>query len=89
MKRADYAMTYFHINDLVEEMNGVMTKEEYENYFKEPGTLLNRYKRYVKSNLGKKSAFDKLMKLVKMTDFVNLEEADSQIDWNDQPLEIL
>ncbi len=89
MKRADYAMTYFHINDLVEEMNGVMTKEAYESYFKEPGTLLNRYKRYVKSNLGKKSAFDKLMKLVKMTDFVNLEEADSQIDWNNQPLEIL
>ncbi len=86
MKRADYAMTYFHINDLVQEMNGVMTKEAYESYFKEPGTLLNRYKRYVKSNLGKKSAFDKLMKLVKTTDFVNLEEADSQIDWNDQPL---
>lgn len=89
MKRADYAMTYFHINDLVQEMNGLMTKEAYESYFKEPGTLLNRYKRYVKSNLGKKSAFDKLMKLVKTTDFVNLEEADSQIDWNDQPLEIL
>jgi polysaccharide deacetylase family protein (PEP-CTERM system associated) len=89
MKRADYAMTYFHINDLVQEMNGVMTKEEYENYFKEPGTLLNRYKRYVKSNLGKKSAFDKLMKLVETTDFVNLEEADSQIDWGNQPLVIL
>ncbi len=86
MKRADYAMTYFHINDLVQEMNGVMTKEAYESYFKEPGTLLNRYKRYVKSNLGKKSAFDKLMKLVKTTDFVNLEEADSQIDWNVQLL---
>ena len=86
MKRADYAMTYFHINDLVQEMNGVMTKEAYESYFKEPGTLLNRYKRYVKSNLGKKSAFDKLMKLIKTTDFVNLEETDSQIDWNVQPL---
>lgn len=89
MKRADYAMTYFHINDLVQEMNGVMTKEAYENYFKEPGTLLNRYKRYVKSNLGKKSAFDKLIKLINTTDFVNLDEADLQIDWNDQPLEIL
>lgn len=86
MKRADYAMTYFHINDLVQEMNGVMTKEAYESYFKEPGTLLNRYKRYVKSNLGKKSAFDKLIKLINTTDFVNLEEADSQIDWNVQPL---
>ena len=86
MKRADYAMTYFHINDLVQEMNGLMTKEAYESYFKEPGTLLNRYKRYVKSNLGKKSAFDKLIKLINTTDFVNLEEADSQIDWNVQPL---
>ena len=86
MKRADYAMTYFHINDLVQEMNGLMTKEAYESYFKEPGTLMNRYKRYVKSNLGKKSAFDKLMKLVKTTDFVNLEEADSIIDWDNQPL---
>lgn len=86
MKRADYAMTYFHINDLVEEMNGVMTKEAYESYFKEPGTLLNRYKRYVKSNLGKKSAFDKLIKLINSIDFVNLEEADSIIDWDNQPL---
>lgn len=89
MKQADYAMTYFHINDLVQEMNGLMTKEAYESYFKEPGTLLNRYKRYVKSNLGKKSAFDKLMRLVKTTDFVNLEEADSNIDWDNQPLVIL
>lgn len=89
MKRTDYAMTYFHINDLVQEMNGLMTKEVYESYFKEPGTLLNRYKRYVKSNLGKKSAFDKLIKLINTTDFVNLDEADLQIDWNDQPLEIL
>ena len=89
MKRADYAMTYFHINDLVQEMNAVLTKEAYEAYFKEPGTLLNRYKRYVKSNLGKKSAFNKLIKLINTTDFVNLEEADLQLNWDDQPLVIL
>ena len=64
MAKADYSMTYFHIDDLLAETEGVMTREKYEEYFKEPGTLKARYIRYIKSNLGKKSAFKKLKKLL-------------------------
>ena len=79
-------MTYFHIGDLVLEKGGVMTKEKYEEYFKEPGTLKARYIRYIKTNLGKASAMSKLMKLVKTTDFMNLEQAAQTLDWSKLPV---
>lgn len=84
ISKAEYAMTYFHIGDLIPESNGVMTKEAYEAYYKEPGTRFARYKRYFKSNLGKKTAFNRLLQLIETTDFISLEQADSQIDWNHQ-----
>ena len=89
MAKSDYAMTYFHIADLIPESNGVMTKEAYEAYFKEPGTLSARYKRYIKSNLGKKTAFNRLLRLIEATDFINLEQADQLIDWNCQDVVVL
>ena len=82
MKNSLYSMCYFHIGDLVQESHDVMSKEAYETYFKEPGTLKARYVRYMKSNLGKKNAFQKMMRLIDETDFVNLQQADSIIDWN-------
>lgn len=85
MSKSKYNMTYFHIRDLIPEKGGVMTRKEYEEYFKEPGTLKNRYLRFFKSNVGKKSAFDKMMKLIESEDFVNLERADSLIDWDKAP----
>lgn len=89
MEKSDYSMAYFHIGDLVPETKGVMSKEEFEDYFKEPGTLKSRYMRYIKSNLGKKGAFSKLKSLIRETDFVNLEQADSQIDWKQTPTMVL
>lgn len=86
MASADYSMTYFHIGDLLHEIGGVMSKEKYEEYFKEPGTVKARYVRYIKSNLGKKSAFDKLKKLLHSTDFMNLEQASESLDWKNQPI---
>ena len=59
-----------------------MSKQAYEDYFKESGTLKARYVCYMKSNLGKKNAFPKMMRLIDETDFVNLQQADSIIDWN-------
>ena len=59
-----------------------MSRAAYESYFKEPGTLLNRYKRYIKSNVGKNGAWDKLQKLIDSIDYVNLKQADSAIDWS-------
>lgn len=82
MKKSPYAMCYFHIGDLVPESEGVMSKEVYEAYFKEPGTLKARYMRYFKSNLGKKNASQKMMKLIDEREFVNIQQADGEIDWN-------
>lgn len=78
---ADYAMAYFHIGDLIHNKGGVMSREDYETYFKENGSLKNRLVRYAKSNLGTKKAFGKMSKLVSECDFISLQEADEKIDW--------
>lgn len=82
MKKSRYVMCYFHIGDLVPEHKAIKSKEEYEAYYKERGTLKARYVRYLKSNLGKKKAFSKMMQLIDGVDFVNLRQADSKLDWN-------
>lgn len=79
MHRSDYFIAYFHIGDLIHNQNGIMTKEEYETYFRESGTLRDRLVRYVKSNLGTKGAFVKMQELLNEGTFVNLQEADKQI----------
>lgn len=81
MAKSNYTMTYFHIGDLIPETSGVLNKKDFENYYKIPGTLRNRYMRYIKSNLGKKRAFGKLLKLMNSQDFVSLEQADNLIEW--------
>lgn len=86
MDGQSYTMTYFHIWDLIPETKGIMTRIEYEEYFKENGSLLNRNKRYLKSNLGTKGAFEKLVKLIKSKKFISLAEADKQIDWGSVPV---
>ncbi len=89
MSKSEYAMTYFHIGDLIPDSAKVMSKSEYEEYFKQSGSLINRYMRHLKTNLGKKGAFDKLMKLIDKEDFVNLEQADSMINWDVVPSVVL
>ena len=89
MKKAPYSMCYFHIGDLLSETSGVMSKEDYEEYFKEKGTLLNRYKRYFKSNFGKKTAWNKLEQLIKTQKFVNIEQANATTDWSKCPQKLL
>lgn len=84
MVRNDYSMVYFHIRDLLTETERMMSREKYESYFKAPGTLKNRFFRYVKTNLGKKSAFCKMIKLIETETFVNIEQADAMIDWEKQ-----
>ncbi|QFG53733.1 polysaccharide deacetylase family protein [Chryseobacterium sp.] len=82
MKKQSYSMTYFHIGDLIPEMNRVLTRDEYEDYFKESGNLLNRYKRHIKTNLGKKDALNKLIQLIRNEEFIDLAEADERTDWS-------
>lgn len=84
MGRNDYSMIYFHIRDLLPRTERMMSRDKYESYFKEPGSLKNRYVRYVKTNFGKKSAFSKMMKLIETETFVNIEQADAMIDWEKQ-----
>lgn len=89
MSKTDYAMFYFHIGDLMPEKDGLMDKEAFEQYYKIPGTLKNRYLRYIKTNLGKKKAFGKMMELIATEKFVNLEQADKMIDWQQAPSVLL
>jgi polysaccharide deacetylase family protein (PEP-CTERM system associated) len=81
-----YTMTYFHLWDLIPESQGVMSRSEYEEYFKESGSVIKRYKRYLKSNLGTKGAFEKLVKLIKNKEFISLEEAERRTDWDNVPI---
>lgn len=85
MKKASYSMCYFHIGDLLPETNGIMSRKEYEDYFKENGSLKNRYVRYFKSNFGKKNAWNKLDVLVQSFDFMNLDAVDKITDWDRCP----
>ena len=83
MKENEYVMTYFHIGDFLLNKGGLMSKSEYEEYFKEAGTLKNRLARYVKSNLGTSSAFDKMARMVNSLDFMSIVDADEMHDWSD------
>lgn len=83
MSKGNYNMTYFHINDVVPDSMRLKSREEYENYFKESGTLKNRYTRYMKTNFGKKKAFGKLMELLSLESFVSVEQADNMVNWDE------
>ena len=86
MKGSEYNMCYFHIGDLLPGPQKVMTKATYEEYFREPGTMVNRYKRYLKASLGRKGVFVKLEKLVRSDAFCGLKEASLNIDWDKAPI---
>lgn len=85
INRMDYVMFYFHINDLIEEKTAFMSRQEYESYFKEPGTFKNRVSRYLKANIGKGSSVKKLDYLLSKYTFLNVEEAAQNINWDHQP----
>lgn len=82
MKKRNYNICYFHLNDLIQEKKHLMTKNEYEEYFKEPGSLKNRLIRYVKGNIGTGDAYGKMSKLLSNNKFVNISEANKLINWN-------
>lgn len=85
MAKSAYTMCYFHIGDLLPEIGGVPSKAEYEEYYKESGTLKNRYMRYIKTNLGKSGAWNKLEKLIKKEVFININQANESIVWANSP----
>lgn len=81
IKHRDYNICYFHLNDLIQQKIAFKSKAEYEEYFKEPGTLKNRLMRYIKSNIGRGSAYGNLQRLLSEYQFVSISEADKTIDW--------
>ena len=81
MRKRDYNMCYFHIGDLILMEEGLMSKIDYERKFKESGSIIKRYLRYLKDNLGMSGAFDKMVSLISSTEFVSVETAERQIDW--------
>lgn len=89
IKQRDYNICYFHLADLIPQGNKLMTKQAYEEYFREPGTLKNRLIRYVKSNAGRGNVFGKLKKLLSDNQFVNIQQADEMLDWGQIPQIIL
>lgn len=86
MIQAPYTMTYFHLGDLNPVIDGVMSKEGYERYFGEPGTIIARYLRFFKTNFGVTGNKKKLFKLISRMDFSSIESVDKQIDWSKAPL---
>lgn len=82
MCRRDYNICYFHLADLIAVQKKMMSRAQFEDYFHEPGTLKNRFARYVKSNIGSGGSYDKLCLLMKSFPFTSIREADKQFDWD-------
>ena len=72
MKKSEYNMCYFHIEDLLNEKAPFMNKTEFEEYFKETGTLPKRISRFIKSNIGRSNALNNLEVLIKQFRFTSI-----------------
>ena len=75
-------MTYFHIGDLVKSPS--LDKHTFAQYYKITASFKNRLVREFKNNAGKGRAFPKLLNLIDTTEFINLEEADRNIKWEEK-----
>lgn len=75
MKSSAYNMCYFHIKDILTTKDKLKSKLEYEEYFKEAGTLKNRYLRYVKSNIGRRNAIKNINQLMATFKFQSIADS--------------
>lgn len=82
LNNTGYFIGYFHLSDLLATKIPMMSKDEYERYFKEKGSLTNRFLRYAKCNMGVAGAYKKLEKLVSRNSFMSVKRAVNTIDWN-------
>ena len=72
--KADYSMCYFHIADLLRDNMPFQSREEYESYFKESGYVHKRLIRYLKANIGRRSAMGNLEKLISTAKFTSIRD---------------
>lgn len=89
MRHSEYNIAYFHIGDLIPEIVQLRSRDEYEAYFKEPGTFFNRYKRFIKGNIGRNGAWPKFVNLLEDNDMISIDKADLLINWTDAPVVVL
>lgn len=82
MKKNNYNICYFHLADMITEKHKMMSKDAYEEYFKEPGTLKNRLVRYTKNNISTGNMYEKLHRLLSEHCFVNIHAAEKLINWD-------
>lgn len=73
MDLSDYNMCYFHIGDLINEKSKLMSRKEYESYFKEKGPLFKRLSRYFKTNIGRGNSLKKMERLIQAFDYTSIE----------------
>lgn len=86
INQSKYSMSYFHLGDLDPVYSGILSKDMYEHYFEEKGTMKARFMRYIKTNLGVKGNKNKLFRMLDQVSFYNMEDADNLIDWKVTPL---
>ncbi len=82
VKASPYTMFYFHIKDFQHNTVKMFDRPTYEEYFKEPGTLVNRCKRYVKDNLAMGHPLDKFKSLSKDLRMYDMNTAIEEVDWD-------
>lgn len=82
MNKREYNICYFHLVDIIKEESKLLSQEDYEKYFKEPGTLKNRLIRYAKSNIGTSDGYGKIVKLISDQEFYNITSANDLINWD-------
>ena len=74
--QSTYMMTYFHIKDFDYEQKRLFRSLEGESALS----------RYVKNYYGLRNSFNKFCQFISDFDFVNVEEANEQINWEKQPV---
>ena len=75
IKRSEHSICYFHIEDFLKnDTHKLMTRQEYEDYFKETGTLIKRISRHFKSNVGRGNSFNNFQKLLKDFHFTSINK---------------
>lgn len=82
MKHRDYNICYFHLADLIQQSSKLMTKQAYEDYFKETGTLKNRLNRYAKRNIRIGDTYKKFNEVLHDFEFVSIRESQELIRWD-------
>lgn len=82
LNKEQYSIVYLHIGDMLYRRFAVMSRADFEIYFKENGIFINRLKRGIKSSIGTKGACNKMKKLLSEFRFINLDTADKMIDWD-------